>query len=77
MGYSPWGRKELDTTERLHFTFIVIRTTERNRSPTGFEIDVKILFEDIPAKDLLQVLVIMDLINPCKLWSRFCYEMLQ
>ena len=19
MGYSPWGRKELDTTERLHF----------------------------------------------------------
>ena len=19
-GYSPWGRKELDTTERLHFT---------------------------------------------------------
>ena len=21
VGYSPWGRKELDTTERLHFTF--------------------------------------------------------
>ena len=20
MGYSPWGRKELDTTERAHFT---------------------------------------------------------
>ena len=20
VGYSPWGRKELDTTERLHFT---------------------------------------------------------
>ena len=20
MGYSPWGHKELDTTERLHFT---------------------------------------------------------
>ena len=20
LGYSPWGRKELDTTERLHFT---------------------------------------------------------
>ena len=19
VGYSPWGRKELDTTERLHF----------------------------------------------------------
>ena len=21
MGYSPWGRKESDTTERLHFHF--------------------------------------------------------
>ena len=21
VGYSPWGCKELDTTERLHFTF--------------------------------------------------------
>ena len=20
-GYSPWGRKELDTTERVHFHF--------------------------------------------------------
>ena len=23
VGYSPWGRKESDTTERLHFTFIL------------------------------------------------------
>ena len=23
VGYSPWGRKESDMTERLHFTFIV------------------------------------------------------
>ena len=22
MGYSPWGRKESDTTERLHFPFL-------------------------------------------------------
>ena len=21
MGYNPWGREELDTTERLHFHF--------------------------------------------------------
>ena len=21
MGYSPWGRKELDMTEQLHYTF--------------------------------------------------------
>ena len=24
MGYSPWGRKESDTTERLHFTSKII-----------------------------------------------------
>jgi len=23
IGYSPWGRKELDTTERLHFLFFL------------------------------------------------------
>ena len=22
MGYSPWSRKESDTTERLHFTYL-------------------------------------------------------
>ena len=22
VGYSPWGHKELDTTERLHFSFL-------------------------------------------------------
>ena len=25
VGYSPWGRKELDTTERLHFTSAIHR----------------------------------------------------
>ena len=24
VGYSPWGGKELDTTERLHFHFILV-----------------------------------------------------
>ena len=24
MGYSPWGRKESDTTERLHFTSLLM-----------------------------------------------------
>ena len=23
-GYSPWGRKELDTTERLHFLYFLL-----------------------------------------------------
>ena len=26
MGYSPWGCKELDTTERLHFSFMLLST---------------------------------------------------
>ena len=25
MGYSPWGRKELDMTERLHFHFFTFK----------------------------------------------------
>ena len=25
VGYSPWGRKELDTTEQLHFKFTTIK----------------------------------------------------
>ena len=28
MGYSPWGRKESDTTERLHFLFPYAAPTE-------------------------------------------------
>ena len=24
VGYSPWGRKESDTTERLHFHFLIL-----------------------------------------------------
>ena len=27
MGYSPWGRKESDTTERLHFHFHHVQTS--------------------------------------------------
>ena len=28
VGYRPWGRKELDTTERLHFTLEMIGATD-------------------------------------------------
>ena len=28
VGYSPWGRKESDTTERLHFTSLHFTTLE-------------------------------------------------
>ena len=31
--YSPWGRKELDTAERLHFHFSLYCTGEGNGNP--------------------------------------------
>ena len=33
VGYSPWGRKESDTTERLHFHFSLSCTGEGNGNP--------------------------------------------
>ena len=33
VGFSPWGREESDTTERLHFHFSLSCTGERNGNP--------------------------------------------
>ena len=33
MGYSPWGREELDMTERLHFHFSLSCIGKGNGSP--------------------------------------------
>ena len=33
VGYSPWGREELDTTERLHFHFSLSCIGEGNGNP--------------------------------------------
>ena len=33
MGYSPWGRKESDPTERLHFHFSLSHIGEGNGNP--------------------------------------------
>ena len=33
MGCSPWGREELDTTERLHFHFSLLCIGEGNGKP--------------------------------------------
>ena len=33
MGYSPWGREELDMTERLHFHFSLSCIGEGNGNP--------------------------------------------
>ena len=34
VGCSPWGRKESDTTERLHFHFSLFMHWRRKRQPT-------------------------------------------
>ena len=34
VGYSPWGRKECDTTERLHFTHFILYHWRRKWQPT-------------------------------------------
>ena len=36
MGCSPWGREELDTTERLHFHFSLSCIGEGNGNPLQY-----------------------------------------
>ena len=36
MGYSPWGRKESDTTERLHLSFFLEIYLIKDILPLGF-----------------------------------------
>ena len=36
VGYSPWGRKESDLTERLHFHFSLSCTGEENGNPLQY-----------------------------------------
>ena len=36
VGCSPWGRKESDTTERLHFPFSLSRIGEGNGTPLQY-----------------------------------------
>ena len=36
IGYSPWGRKESDMTERLHFHFLLSCIGEGNGNPLQY-----------------------------------------
>ena len=36
VGYSPWGREESDTTERLHFDFLLSCIGEGNGNPLQY-----------------------------------------
>ena len=37
MGYSPWGRKESDATERLHFHFLISELNQSKSKQEGEE----------------------------------------
>ena len=39
VGHSPWGRRESDTTERLHFTSLLLFTYNGSLVPAEFYID--------------------------------------
>ena len=40
-GYTPWGRKELDTTERLHFHFPLFFEGKADRFMMDQKLDVR------------------------------------
>ena len=57
VGYSPWGWKELDTTERLHFHFLlhcrqILDILSHHGSPLWEYVSLKSLFLNFP-NDLL------------------------
>ena len=49
MGYSPWGRKESDTTEQLHFYFHGI-TPEKAMAPHSSTLAWKIPWTEKPGR---------------------------
>ena len=50
MGYSPQGRKELDTTERLHFTWASLVAQRLKHLPAMRETWVRSLGQEDPLK---------------------------
>ena len=55
MGYSPWGRKESDTTERAHFTYILFQLViavkgESNGTPLQYSFAWKIPWTEEPGR---------------------------
>ena len=49
-GYSPWGRKESNTTEQLHFHFLSLRY-DLNQIPYDYTVDVKNGFKGLDLTD--------------------------
>ena len=60
-GYSPWGRKESNTTEQLHFHFLSLRY-DLNQIPYDYTVDVKNRFKGLDLVDRV----------PEQLWTVLC-----
>ena len=63
--YSPWGRKESDTTEQLHFTLLLGRKVTAN-------VDSMLKSRDmtLPAKvHLVKAMVFPVVMYGCKSWT--------
>ena len=54
MGYSPWGHKEWDTTERLHSALLCFTSFSTNIFVPGFHIGQNIAFSQQCLPTLLQ-----------------------
>ena len=44
VGYNPWGRKELDTTERLHFHFFFFSFNAKERESVYITIHFSFIY---------------------------------
>ena len=53
MGYSPWGRKESDTNERLHFHFHSCVKVLPSVILEGLSIIIQITMRNLKLKDRL------------------------
>ena len=60
VGYSPWGHRELDTTEWLHFTHFTTQRKLKNEED-GHKDDVNdcVIMPEKPARILLRMLVVI------------------
>ena len=51
VGYSPWGRKESDTTEQLHLHYSLMETTASSRLSGTFQ-SSNVIATPVPAPEL-------------------------
>ena len=77
VGYSPWGLKELDTTERLHFTSLKSYLRTRERETEWCEVPAAGPTIDIPVSLMFQQSIGWLLtLNPLLFFCLLCWQQL-